>query len=45
MFLPGFASKQLPGFSISSLASVDEIFNVYVFFKFKYICEYKRLFI
>ena len=37
-------ANQLAGFSISRLASVEDFFNVYIFFKCKYICEYKRLF-
>ena len=38
-------AKQLPGFSISRLASVEDFLNVYIFFKCKYMCKYKRLFI
>ena len=38
-------ASQLVGFSISWSASVEDLFNVYIFCKCKYICEYKRLFI
>ena len=38
-------ANQLPGFSISRLAKCRGIFNVNIFFKCKYKCEYKRFFI
>ena len=38
-------AKQLPGFSINRLASVEDFFNVFIFFKCKYMCKHKRLFI
>ena len=38
-------ANQLPGFSISRSANVEDFDNVNVFFKCKYKCEYKRLFI
>ena len=38
-------ANQLAGFPISWLASVEDFFNVYIYFKCIYICKYKRLFI
>ena len=38
-------ANQLAGFPISGLASVEDFFNVYIYFKCIYICKYKRLFI
>ena len=38
-------ANQLPGFFIIRLANVEDYFNVNTFFKCKYKCEYKRLFI
>ena len=38
-------TKQLSGFSISRLASVEDFYNVHIFFKCKYMCKYERLFI
>ena len=37
--------NRLAGFSTRRLASVEDIFNVYIIFKCNCICEYKRLFI
>ena len=37
--------NQLAGFSTCRLASVEDIFNVYIIFKCKYICKYEPLFI
>ena len=36
---------QLPGFFIITLANIKDFLNVNILFKFKYKCEYKRLFI
>ena len=38
-------ANQLPGFSITRLASVEDFFNVNIFFDCKYNCEYKRFLI
>ena len=38
-------ANQLPGFSISRLANVEDFFDVGMLFKCKYKCEYSRLFI
>ena len=35
-------AHHLPGFSIDRLASMEHFFNVNIFFKCKYKCEYKR---
>ena len=38
-------ANQLPGFSIGRLANVEDSFNVNIFHKCKYKCEYKKFFI
>ena len=49
-FLPKFfdivaMANQLPGFSISGLANIEDFFNGNISFKCKYICKYKQLII
>ena len=38
-------ANQLPGFSISRLANVEDFFNVNIFFNCKYKCKYKQFLI